>query len=45
MFEQKFIPIEEYRNATQKNEDECLYTKHGGDNKRIVEKGTDFIKC
>ena len=45
MLDQKYIQaIEEYKNATQKDEYEYLYTKDG-DNKGIVEYGNDFIYC
>ena len=45
ILDQQYFPIEEYKNATQKDEYECLYTKGGDDNKEIVQYGNDFINC
>ena len=43
MLHQKYLPIQEYRSSTEKDEYEYLYKKDG--NEGIVEYGNDFIKC
>ena len=50
MLEQKYIPIQEYQNSTQKNEFQYLYKKDDelkGDytNEGDVENGNDFLNC
>ena len=53
MLHQKYIPIQEYKNSTMKNEYHYLYKKDGelkGDNiteenEGIIENGNDFINC
>ena len=50
MLRRKHIPIEQYRNSTQKDDYECFYEndddlKGDVDNERIIENGNDFLKC
>ena len=40
----KYIPFQEYKNSTEKDEYEYLYKK-GDENKGIVEYGNDFLNC
>ena len=53
MLHRNYIPIEENKNSTQKDEHEFLYKKDAEikgenfndvDNKRIIEYGNDFLK-
>ena len=49
MLHQKHIPIQEYKNSTEKDEYQYLYGKDdkfkGNANEKNVEYGDDFIKC